>query len=161
MTHVDRRGQFDAYLEALSPALGRPERKPQFKSYCMGLMLPGKRKSIEPLAARAAAMGSTTGCQSLHRFVTESNWSDEALLSRVRTLITPALSRHAPIRAWVVEEVTFTKRGTESVGVARQLSARGLRENCQTVTLSIASSRGAVPIAYRLFLPAAWANSTK
>ena len=162
MTHVDRRGRFDAYLEALSPALGRPERKPQFKAYCTGLMLPGDRKSIEPIAARAAAKGSTTGYQSLHRFVSESNWSDDALLSGVRTLVSPALSRQAPTRAWVVEEVTLAKRGTESVGVARQLSARGLRENCQiAVTLSIASPRGTLPIAYRLFLPAAWAKSTK
>ncbi len=145
-----------------SPRRRDPERKPQFKAYCMGLMLPGERKSIEPIAARLAAKGSTTGYQSLHRFVSESNWSDNALLGGVRTLLTPALSRFAPIRAWVVEDVTFAKRGTESVGVARQLSAHGLRENCQiAVTLSVASSRGTLPIAYRLFLPAAWANSTK
>jgi SRSO17 transposase len=160
MTHVDRRGRFEAYLDALSPALGRPERKPQFKAYCMGLTLPGDRKSIEPIAARVATMGSTTGYQSLHRFVAESNWSDEALLNAVRTLVLPALTRYAPIRAWVVEDVTFAKRGSASVGVARQLSPRGVRENCQVaVTLSIGSARGTMPVAYRLYLPAIWANS--
>jgi SRSO17 transposase len=103
-----RRDRFDAYLEALSPALGRPERKVRFKAYCTGLMLPGDRKSIEPIAARAATMGSTTGYQSLHRFVAESTWSDEALLKGVATLVLPALQ--APIRAWVVDDVTFQER---------------------------------------------------
>lgn len=57
----DCRGRFGAYLDALAPALGRAERKVQLRPYCMGLMPPGERKSIEPIAARAATMGSKTG----------------------------------------------------------------------------------------------------
>ena len=64
------------------------------------------------------------------------------------------------IEAWIVDDTGFTKRGTHSVGVARQYCGRlGKQDNCQVaVTLSIANHSASLPIAYRLYLPETWAN---
>jgi SRSO17 transposase len=157
MVDLDRRRRFAAYVEALSPALGRVGRNSKLEAYCAGLLSSG-RKSIEPLAER---LGGAVGLdQRLHQFVANANWSDEAMLAAVRRLVLPAMSRHTPVQAWVIDEVGFVKKGVDSVGVARQSCATlGGRENCQVaVTLSLASARGSLPIAYRLVLPPAWAD---
>ena len=62
--------------------------------------------------------------------------------------------------AWIVDETSFVKKGTHSVGVARQYCGRvGKKENCQVaVSLSVATATGSLPIAWRLYLPEEWAN---
>src|SRR5919205_1980248 len=67
---------------------------------------------------------------------------------------------HGPVRAWIVDDTGLPKRGKLSVGVARQYCGQlGKRDNCQVaVTLSVATEAASLPIAYRLYLPEAWAE---
>jgi SRSO17 transposase len=67
--------RFAAYLEALSGALGHADRVTPLKAYCTGLLLPGARKSIEPIAARIAPARVQATHQALHHFVAKGEWS--------------------------------------------------------------------------------------
>ena len=98
--------------------------------------------------------------QSLLHLVGQAPWSDEAVLQKIRELVLPGIERQGRIEAWIVDDTGFTKKGTHSVGVARQYCGRlGKQDNCQVaVTLSIANHSASLPIAYRLYLPETWAN---
>jgi SRSO17 transposase len=78
----------------------------------------------------------------------------------VRDYALPAMLERGPIRAWLVDDTGLPKKGRLSVGVARQYCGRlGKRDNCQVaVTLSVATEQASLPIAYRLYLPEAWAS---
>ena len=101
--------------------------------------------------------------QSLHHLVADSPWSDQALLSRVRSRVLPAMEKHGPVAAWIVDDTAFPKKGRHSVGVARQYGGPlGKQENCRVaVSLSAATWNSSLPIAYGLYLPAAWAQDKK
>jgi SRSO17 transposase len=70
------------------------------------------------------------------------------------------MQKNGPVTAWVVDETSFVKKGTHSVGVARQYCGRlGKKENCQVaVSLSVATATGSLPIAWRLYLTEEWAS---
>src|SRR5918994_1655484 len=152
--------RFAAYVEHLASVLGHADRAAPLKAYCTGLILPGERKSVEPMAARLEPTRVQAAHQSLHHFVAKADWSDEALLALVRALVLPEMERHGPIQAWVVDETGFPKKGRPSVGVTRQYCGQiGKQDNCQiAVTLSVASLHASLPIAYRLYLPEQWAE---
>ena len=152
--------RFAAYVEALSSALGHADRKAPLKAYCTGLLLPGERKSVEPMAARVAPGRVQAAHQSLHHFVAKAEWSDAGVLAVVRGQGLPALEQQGPIRAWIVDDTGFPKKGKHSVGVARQYCGQlGKQDNCQiAVSLSVANDHASLPIAYRLYLPESWAN---
>jgi hypothetical protein len=125
-------------------ASGKRCRAVPLRSYCTGLLLPGERKSIEPLAARLAPHDVRRVHQSLHHFVANAPWSDEALLERVRHSVLPRMKRNGPIMAWIVDDTGFPKKGTHSVGVVRQYCGQvGKQENCRiAVSLSLATEPG-------------------
>jgi SRSO17 transposase len=77
----------------------------------------------------------------------------------VRAYALPAMLGRGPVRAWLVDDTGLPKKGKLSVGVARQYCGQlGKRENCQVaVTPSVANEAASLPIAYRLYLPEAWA----
>lgn len=159
----DRRGsesRFSAYVETLSAALGHADRARPFRAYCTGLLLPGPRKSVEPMAARVEPARVQAAHQSLHHFVANAEWSDRALLGAVREQVLPLIERRGAIRAWIVDDTGFPKKGTHSVGVARQYCGQlGKQDNCQVaVSLSLANDHASLPVAYRLYLPEAWAE---
>ena len=155
--------RFAAYLEALSETLGHADRVAPLKAYCTGLLLPGARKSIEPIAARIAPARVQATHQSLHHFVAKGEWSDTALLARVRGEVLPCIERQGPIQAWIVDDTGFPKKGRHSVGVGRQYCGQiGKQDNCQVaVTLSVANAQASLPVAYRLYLPEAWAQDAE
>ena len=142
-----------AYVETLSAALGHADRGVPFRSYCAGLLLPGARKSVEPMAARIEPGRVQAAHQSLHHFVAKADWSDEALLAAVRLRVLPIMQRRGPIRGWMVDDTGIPKKGSHSVGVARQYCGQiGKQDNCQVaVTLSLASDHASLPIAHRLY----------
>ena len=152
--------RFAGYVEAITSALGHADRDAPFRSYCAGLLLPGARKSVEPMAARVAPARVRAAHQSLHHFVAKAEWSDEAVLAAIRGQVLPVIERCGAIRAWIIDDTGFPKKGTHSVGVARQYCGQlGKQDNCQVaVTLSVANDGASLPIAWRLYLPEAWAN---
>jgi SRSO17 transposase len=151
--------RFGAYVEALIGVIGHADRAGPLRHYCMGLILPGERKSVEPMAAVTAPARVPAQHQSLLHFVGNAPWSDDRLLAKVRELALPAMERSGPIEAWIVDDTGFPKKGRHSVGVARQYCGQlGKQDNCQVaVSLSIANHAASLPAAYRLYLPKEWA----
>jgi SRSO17 transposase len=152
--------RFAAYVERIISALGHADRAAPFQSYCAGLLLPGDRKSIEPIAARVQPGRVRAAHQSLHHFVAKADWSDEAVLAAVRARVLPIIQQHGPIQALIVDDTGIPKKGTHSIGVARQYCGQlGKQDNCQVaVSLSAANDHASLPIAYRLYLPHEWAD---
>ena len=152
--------RFGDYVERLGDVLGHADRRAPLRAYTTGLLLPGERKSVEPMAARLDPGRVGAAHQSLHHFVAKAAWDDAALLAAVRAYALPALLERGPIRAWLVDDTGLPKKGKLSVGVARQYCGQlGKRDNCQVaVTLSVATEQASLPIAYRLYLPEAWAS---
>jgi SRSO17 transposase len=152
--------RFAEYVEHLSEVIGHVDRHGPLASYCTGLLLPGDRKSVEPMAARIAPDEVGAKHQSLHHFVAKAPWDEAELLAAVRTFVLPKIEKDAPIRAWIVDDTGIPKKGKHSVGVARQYCGElGKQDNCQVaVTLSVASDLASLPVALRLYLPEPWAN---
>ena len=152
--------RFESYVAGLAGALCHKDRHDPFRRYCAGLLLPGDRKSVEPMAARLSPGSVSAEHQSLLHFVGQSPWSAEALLSAVRSAVVPALAGRGPVEAWIVDDTGFPKKGKHSVGVARQYCGQlGKQDNCQAaVSLSVASVSASLPVAWRLYLPEVWAG---
>ena len=85
--------RFAAYIEGLAEAAGHADRHAPLKNYCTGLLLPGERKSVEPIAARIATDNVRRMHQSLHHVVADAPWSDEAVLDRSLDRVIPAMLR--------------------------------------------------------------------
>src|SRR3954447_17070518 len=151
--------RFDDYVERLGDVLGHADRRAPLRAYTTGLLLPGERKSVEPMATRVDPFRVGAAHQSLHHFVAKAAWDDAALLEAVRAHALPAMLGRGPVRAWLVDDTGLPKKGKLSVGVARQYCGQlGKRDNCQVaVTLSVANEHASLPVAYRLYLPEAWA----
>jgi SRSO17 transposase len=152
--------RFAAYLDAIAAVLGDVRRAASARAYCTGLLLPGERKSVEPMAARLEPGRAQAKHQSMHHVVAKAEWDDAALLRAVREQVLPAIEEHGPVRYWMVDDTAFPKQGEHSVGVARQYCGQlGKQDSCQVaVSLSVANDHASLPIAYRLYLPEAWAE---
>jgi SRSO17 transposase len=91
--------RFAAYIEGLAKAAGHVDRNVPLKNYCTGLLLPGDRKSVEPMAARLAPDNVRRMHQSLHHVVADAPWSDEAVLDSSLEVVLPAMLRQGPVVA--------------------------------------------------------------
>jgi SRSO17 transposase len=156
---VGSESRFAAYVEGLASVIGHKDRVGPLRDYCVGLMLPCERKSVEPMAAVTAPGRTAAQHQSLLHFIGEGGWSDDRVLGKVRELVLPAIERAGPIEAWIIDDTGFPKQGRHSVGVARQYCGQlGKQDNCQVaVSLSLANRHASLPVAWRLYLPAEWA----
>ena len=152
--------RFDEYGEVIGAALAHADRRMPARWYLRGLMLPGGRKSVEPMAARVQPDNVRSTHQSMHHLVADADWSDTGLLAAVAAQVLPALLKKPSACHWIVDDTGFAKKGTHSVGVGRQYCGRlGKTDNCQVaVSLSIANEYGSLPVAYRLYLPQDWAS---
>src|ERR1700720_1868248 len=152
--------RFAAYIEALGAVLGHADRQEPMRDYCLGLLMPIERKSVEPMAAVTAPAQVAAKHQSLLHFVGNAPWSDTAMLGKVAELVLPAIERSGPVEAWIIDDTGFPKKGRHSVGVTRQYCGQlGKQDNCQVaVTLSLANHEASLPVAYRLYLPEDWAK---
>jgi SRSO17 transposase len=155
--------RFGAYVEGLTSVIGHADRARPLRDYCLGLMMPCERKSVEPMAAITAPERTAAQHQSLLHFVGEGKWSDAKVLAKVGEMVLPELERHGPIEAWIIDDTGFPKKGQHSVGVARQYCGQlGKQDNCQVaVSLSLANRHASLPVAYRLYLPEAWAKDSE
>jgi SRSO17 transposase len=147
---------WEAELERwLGPFLARLRRKEQrhwAPFYLKGLILPGERKSVEPMAARVAPADT----QQLHHFVSSSPWAtaplEDELVKAADRLV------GGPEAALVVDDTALVKQGRHSVGVKRQYCGQlGKKAHCQSlVSLTLASAEVPVGVGLRLFLPEDW-----
>ena len=149
-------------MDGLATAAGHQDRHEPLRNYCKGLLLPGERKSIEPMAARLDPEDTQPMRQSLHHLVAKAPWSDAVVLEQVRNHVLSTMQKPGPVVAWIVDDTGFPKKGKHSVGVTRQYCGQvGKQENCRVaVSLSVATWSSSLPIAYRLYLPKEWAEDT-
>src|SRR5215213_2432432 len=87
----DRQERFAAYVDALAEVIGHADRTAPLRDYCLGLLLPGERKSVEPIAAVTAPARVSAQHQSLLHFVANAPWSNERVLSRIQELTLPII----------------------------------------------------------------------
>ena len=152
--------RFERYGEAMVAALGHADRVAPATWYLQGLMLPGGRKSVEPMAARVHPERVRSAHQSMHHLVAEADWSDEALLAAAAGEVLPKLVRNDEPVWWVLDDTGFPKKGKHSVGVSHQYCGQtGKQDNCRVaVSLTLATHEGSLPLAFRLYLPREWAD---
>src|SRR5262245_53862376 len=112
----DRAGRFAAYLADLASVLGDARRYAAMVSYCTGLLLPSERKSVEPMAALTAPTRTAAQHQSLLHFVGQGDWSDEAVMERIRAHAIPPIEAHGAISAWIVDDTGVGKNGKHRAG---------------------------------------------
>ncbi|HSM87897.1 MAG TPA: IS701 family transposase [Candidatus Limnocylindrales bacterium] len=138
------------YLSTLLSSLGRSERRVAIARYVEGLLLPGRRKFIRPLAERL-----NVDPQSLQQAVAHSPWDDQQVWSTIRCQVIPLLE---PLHFSVLHERAWIRQGESSVGVSNQrCGANGKKARCQ-VSIEVLLSDGviAAPAAGRLYLPETW-----
>ena len=152
--------RFNRYVEGLASVIGHADRAAPLRDYCVGLIMPCERKSVEPMAAVTAPGRVAAQHQSLLHFVGQAPWPDAKVLAKVREMVLPAIERHGPIEVWIIDDTGFPKHGKHSVGVAPQYCGQlGKEANCQVaVSLSVANHHASLPVAYRLYLPQEWAD---
>jgi SRSO17 transposase len=159
-TDEARADRFTRYMDSLAGCLRHKDRIEPFRRYCVGLLLPGERKSVEPMAARLRPDRTAAEHQALLHFVGQSSWEADALLRTVRHEVLPVMTASEPVASWIIDDTGFPKQGLHSVGVARQYCGElGKQDNCQiAVSLSVATSCASLPIAWRLYFPEIWAS---
>jgi SRSO17 transposase len=131
--------RFSEYGEAITGVLGHADRREPMHAYCTGLLLPGKRKSVEPMAARIAPQRVQAAHQSLHHFIAKAEWSDEAVLDVVRARVLPLIERHGPIRHWIIDDTGVPKKGKQAwrgSTVANSAARSGRKASSRTIARS-------------------------
>jgi SRSO17 transposase len=151
---ADWHDDFRAWLEPFLAAFRRSEQRYWAPLYLQGLLGPGHRKSVEPMAERVCP-GQT---QQLHHFVSASTWATEPLEQVLRQAADALVG--GDDAALIVDDVALPKQGRHSVGVKRQYcGVLGKQANCQVmVSLTLARREVPVPMTLRLYLPEDWAQ---
>jgi SRSO17 transposase len=148
-------GRLEAFAQDILESLPRTDQRARGECYLRGLMLDGRRKSIEPMAAR---LGGQVHYQALHHFVAVSPWDWRPVRRRLAERLCGALE---PV-AWAVDDTGFPKDGEHSVGVQRQYCGTlGKTANCQLgVSVNAVTEQASCPLDWRLFLPESWDSDT-
>jgi SRSO17 transposase len=147
-----------AFAEDLFQSIPRKDQRRWGQSYLRGLLLDGKRKSIQPMAARLAKGDPQADAdaleQALQQFCNQSPWDPVAVRRRLAERMTTAIGP----AAWVIDDTGFPKFGRWSVGVAPQYcGALGKVANCQVgVSVHAVTDQASCPLDWRLFLPEEW-----
>jgi SRSO17 transposase len=143
------RGRLEEFAAEMFAPLARRDQRDKGATYVRGLLLDGRRKSMQPMAERLGV-----DHQGLQQFVSSSTWAVEPVRER---LARRAIEVIAP-DAWVVDDTGFPKDGTASPGVARQYCGTlGKVANCQIgVSISAVTDVASCPLDWRLFLPDGW-----
>jgi SRSO17 transposase len=143
------RERLEEFAAEMFAPLARSDQRVKGQTYLRGLLLDGRRKSMQPMAERLGV-----DHQGLQQFVSSSTWAVEPVRER---LARRAVAVIAP-DAWVVDDTGFPKDGTASPGVARQYCGTlGKVGNCQIgVSICAVTDAASCPLDWRLFLPASW-----
>src|SRR4051794_2648508 len=153
-----------AYAEGFRDDFNRPRQAAWCGVYLRGLIQDGDRKSVEPMAARVPlpeGLDVSDPDQALQQFLGQSTWDERTVLERYRATMARKLAD--PDAIFVIDDTTFPKQGTHSVGVQRQYcGALGKRANCQcAVSVHYVAPKGHYPLDMRLYLPDSWRNDPK
>ncbi|CAL9575554.1 hypothetical protein SUDANB145_04916 [Streptomyces sp. enrichment culture] len=146
------RGELAEFVADVFASVLRRDQRRWGDCYLRGLMLDGRRKSVQPMAGRLP----DGNMQALRQFVNQSPWDPlpvrQRIAERLSEVITPEV--------WVIDDVSFPKCGTASVGVARQYcGAVGKRANCQgAVSVHAATDTASCPLNRELYLPREWTD---
>jgi SRSO17 transposase len=143
-------GRLEAFADDIFESLPRTDQRARGQCYLRGLLLDGRRKSIEPMAKRLGEVHY----QALHHFVAASPWDPGPVRRRLAERLIGALGP----TAWVVDDTGFPKDGPCSVGVQRQYTGTlGKRANCQLgVSVNAITEHASCPLDWRLFVPERW-----
>lgn len=152
---ADMDAELSLFLQPFIDRFGHKKRGAMCPLYIAGLLGPGDRKSIEPMATRLAP----GQYDRLHHFISDGIWDDEPL--RLELAHQADRMVGADDAFLVIDDTALPKKGEHSVGVAPQYASMlGKRANCQTlVSLTLARAEVPVPVALRLFLPESWTNA--
>jgi SRSO17 transposase len=152
---ADMDAELSLFLQPFIDRFGHKKRGAMCPLYIAGLLGPGDRKSIEPMATRLAP----GQYDRLHHFISDGMWDDEPL--RLELAHQADRMVGADDAFLVIDDTALPKKGEHSVGVAPQYASMlGKRANCQTlVSLTLARAEVPVPLALRLFLPESWTNA--
>ncbi len=147
-----------AFAQDVFASIPRKDQRRWGQTYLRGLLLDGKRKSIEPMATRLARGDPDADAyaleQALQQFVNQSPWDPVLVRRRLAERMTAAIQP----AAWVIDDTGFPKFGRYSVGVAAQYcGALGKVANCQVgVSIHAVTDQASCPLDWRLFLPESW-----
>ena len=123
----DGEARFSAYVEGLTSVIGHADRAKPLRDYCLGLMMPCERKSVEPMAAITAPERTAAQHQSLLHFIGEGKWSDERVLAKVRELVLPG--------RW--SATGRSKHGSSTITAFPRRDS--IRSGCDNIAASLAS----------------------
>ncbi len=148
--------RLDGWLAPFLDALGDKRRRQWAPLYIMGLLLPGDRKSMQPISSRVAP----EDVEQIQHFVSTSCWDpgplEDVLCKKVDEML------GGDDAYLIVDDTSLPKKGTKSVGVAHQYcGALGKQANCQSlVSLTLARDDVPAPVGLRLYLPKSWTDDT-
>jgi SRSO17 transposase len=147
---AEARAALIEFAEEMYAPLARRDQRAKGEQYVRGLLLEGRRKSIQPMAARL----SDGDEQGLQQFITDSPWDDRPVRRRLARRMTAEIEPEG----WVVDDTGLPKDGRWSPGVARQYcGALGKTANCQViVSVNAVTDRASCPLDWRLYLPEEW-----
>jgi SRSO17 transposase len=148
------RNDLERWLEPFLAGLSHPARRRMCPLYIAGLIGPGDRKSVQPMAARVGDVGY----DQLHHFVAAGVWDRVPLEATLLKEADRLVGDHAGFL--VIDDTALPKKGQHSVGVAPQYaSSLGKTSNCQSlVSVTLASREVPVMVGLRLFLPETWTD---
>src|SRR5215813_3277356 len=153
-TRVGWEGELGRWLRPFLERLGHKARQRMCPLYVAGLIGPGDRKSVQPMAERFAP----GDYDQLHHFVAVGVWDAAPLETELLVQADRLVGGSDAVL--VIDDTAMPKKGKHSVGVAPQYaSALGKTANCQTL-VSLTLARGEVPVmvTLRLFLPESWTS---
>jgi SRSO17 transposase len=143
------RGRLEEFAAEVFASLSRSDQRVKGQTYLRGLLLDGRRKSMQPMAERLGV-----DHQGLQQFVSSSTWAVEPVRERLAYRAVEVIGPEA----WVVDDTGFVKDGTASPGVARQYCGTlGKVANCQIgVSVHAVTDAASCPLNWRLFVPESW-----
>src|SRR3984893_5234625 len=142
----DSASRFAPYIEELTSVIGHADRARPMNDYCAGLLVTEGRRSVEPIAGVTAPDKTSVQHQKLLHLVAEARGSDEPVLVKVREMVVPAIERHGPIEAWIIDDTSFPKCGSKSVGVQHQYCGQlGKQANLSGVSALVDPKSSAQP----------------
>lgn len=152
------RTRFERFVKQMFRDVPYSPRRYWAQVHAHGLLLEGRRKSCGAIAYRLGEEDAEAREQSLQQFLYQSPWEWEPVRRRLAQAMVKALG---PGGGWIFDDTAFPKKGSHSVGVARQhCGTLGKQDNCQVgVSLSYATAKGAMPLDFALYLPEEWVEN--